>query len=172
MHGTAAEKSGLSRMAVYGQFERNQINQLSDFLLDWALGRSTEPITIPLETPFHTFASDEQKSNYVALVLLPVALELLYLKDDPEVDDRAKERLTAAGNIDPTQAEIRLMAHEVAAEELDSNNDWWESVLALRRADAIGKLVKKPMRTELDDEDVEAMGQFTRRRKANVNYKE
>ena len=157
---------------MYGQFERREINQLSDFLLDWAFGRSTEAVTIPPDSPFHAFASDEQKSNYVALVLLPVALELLYLKDDPEVDERAKERLKATGNKDPTQFEIRLMAHEVAAEELDSNTDWWESVLALRRADAIGKLVKKPMRTELDDEDVEAMGQLTRRRKLNVNYKE
>lgn len=159
-------------MAVYGQFERKQVDQLSDFLLDWAFGRSMEAVTMPSDAPFRTLASDEQKSNYVALVLLPVALELLVIKDDPKVDQKAVERLKQAGNMAPTDTEIRIMAHTVAAEDLEASSDWWDSILNLRRAHQTGNFVKQAMRTELDDEDLAAMGLATRRRKVNVNYKE
>lgn len=159
-------------MAVYGQFERKQVDQISDFLSDWAFGRIREVVSIPVDAPFHTFASDEQKSNYVALVLLPVALELLVIKDDPEIDQKARTRLIEAGNTDPTEEQLRITAHKVAAEDLEASTDWWDSILTLRRAHQAGKFVKEAMRTELDDEDLAAMGLATRRRKVNVNYKE
>lgn len=159
-------------MAVYGQFPRKQVDQLSDFLLDWAFGRSKEAVSIPASAPFHTFGSDEQKSNYVALVLLPIALELLVIKDDLEIDQKAIKRLKEAGKPEPTNDELRMMAHSVAAEELEASSEWWDSILTLRSAHQAGKFVNEEMRTELDDEDLAAMGMATRRRKVNVNYKE
>ena len=140
--------------------------------MEWAYNRSKESVTIPPDAPFHSFASDEQKTNYVALVLLPVALELLALKDDTETVERAIQRLEEAGNKHPTDAEIRAEAHNVVAEDLSSSTDWWESILTLRQAQQASTFLHEAMRTELDDDDLAAMGLITRRRKKNVNYKE
>lgn len=157
---------------VYGQYEDAQIKQLSDFLVDWTLGRRREAISIPSQSPFHTLATEEEKIDYVTLVLLPVALELLALKTDPATVERAEERLREAGNNYPSEEEIRIEAHKVAGEDLSASTEWWEDVLNLRNAQAKRNLMKQEIRTELTNEELEAIGEVTRRNKKKISYKE
>lgn len=159
-------------MALYGQYDELQIKQVSDFLTEWAFGRQDEAVMLPAKASFHRFKTDFERTDYIALVLLPVTLELLAMNTDATTAERAKARLKNAGYEQPTSAEIRIEAHKVAGEDLSNATEWWENILNRRRAHSAIQYVRQEMDTEFKDEYLEEMGFVTRRRKNKVDYKE
>lgn len=166
------ERSYVARVAVYGQFEEDQIKQLSDYLSNWLFGKIQTDIAVPDQAFVNTLNDDIRKLEYVVQVLLPTALELIYINDDDTIEQRAIAHLQRQNSSDPTPEQVRLYVHKLAAKEMSESTTWWESLLNLRKAQDDREFMRQKMATQLDEDDIRAMGLEVGRKRKTLNYKE
>lgn len=169
--GTRFERgTALMQMIRLGAFSEEDTDFVTAYLLEWLSGKRSKAATQPPSEGILKRLPEQDRTDYVTGVIMPLALELLYIFDNPEVETEAKAALKEA-RAEVDEKSIRSQEHMIAIDHLTKakKDEWWKSIYAKRQILDSGTQMQQDQ--ELDMED---MFGLTGRRQAtrNIKYKE
>lgn len=161
----------LPQLVNVGGFSEEDTSMVSAYLLDWLNPASEHLQPRPAQDKMLARVPEQERPEYVAGVLMPLALELLYILDDETSSDRAVAALVAEDK-EATDDSIREKEHELAVHSLKQaqSDDWWKKLYEKRQMLTAGKRINKEMKLSKKD-----MFGITGRRQATrkqVNYRD
>ena len=170
--GSRFEKTtALMAMVRTGAFSVEDMNFVTSYLEDWIEGLKPKAPVQPPQNGIMERLPAADRTEYVAGVLMPLSLEILFIFDNADIEDQAKQTLDEEG-VAASAESIRLQEHKLAIEALKEAkaDQWWKQIYAKRQILETGAQLERKM--ELDMEDMFGLTgrrQVTRKVK---NYRE
>lgn len=151
----------LTSLVRTGSFSEDETALISSYLLDWLNGRKANAEVQPPSEGILAEIPDHERDEYVAGVLMPLAIEIIYIFDNADIEVRAREALQA-GAEEATDEAVRFKEHELAVQDLTAaqEDEWWRKIYQKRQIIGSGQRVGKQMKLSKKD----ALGAAGKRR--------
>lgn len=114
--------------------------------------------------------ADNEVTEYISGVLVPTALELLFILTNDEVTAEARADLEARG-LPTKDDDVRVEAHRIAAAALSQETQWYQKIYTARQLRANANSIRS--KTDFNADSSFEDGTYARRsKKKDISYRE